>query len=125
MLAVFFAGVALLLAGVGLYGVLDYSVLQRRHELGIRIAIGAPIRDIARRATVDIFSMVLLGSLLGAGIGPFLEHYAQSLLYEVKPSDLSVLAVPVAMIVAVTLLAATPPVIRALRIDPVAMLRAE
>ena len=59
MLASFFAIVGLLLAGIGLYGVLDYSLVQRRRELGIRIAIGAPARDIVRRATVDGLAMVL------------------------------------------------------------------
>ena len=62
MLASFFAVVALLLAGIGLYGVLDYSLLQRRRELGIRIAIGAPARDIVRRATMDGLAMVLAGA---------------------------------------------------------------
>ena len=66
MLALFFAVVALLLAGVGLYGVLDYSVLQRRREIGIRMAIGAQAGDIARRVTVDVFSMVLAGALAGS-----------------------------------------------------------
>ncbi len=62
MLALFFAVVALLLAGIGLYGVLDYSVLQRRREIGIRMAIGAQAGDIARRVTADVFAMVLVGS---------------------------------------------------------------
>ena len=67
MLALFFAVVALLLAGIGLYGVLDYSVLQRRREIGIRMAIGAQAGDIARRVTADVFCMVLAGAVAGLG----------------------------------------------------------
>lgn len=125
MLAVFFAGLAVLLAGIGLYGVLDYSVLQRRREFGIRIAIGAPISDIAWRVTGDVFSMVLAGSMIGAGAGLLLEPYVKTLLYEVKPSDLGVLALPVVTIVAAALLAALPAVIRASRVDAAAMIRAD
>lgn len=125
MLALFFAGVGLLLAGIGLYGVLDYSVQQRRREFGIRIAVGAPAGDIARRVTADVLSMVLLGSVAGAGIGLLLEPYVKSLLYQVKPSDLGVLTVPSLTIIAAALLAALPAVIRAIRIDTAAMLRAE
>ena len=69
MLAMFFAVVALLLASIGLYGVLDYSVLQRRREIGIRMAIGAPAADIARRVSAEVFSMVLLGALAGLALG--------------------------------------------------------
>jgi predicted lysophospholipase L1 biosynthesis ABC-type transport system permease subunit len=124
-LALFFAGVAILLAGIGLYGVIDYSVLQRRRELGIRMAVGASANDIVRRVTVGIFSVVLLGVILGADAGFMLQPYVKSLLYEVTPFDLRALAIPSLTIVLAALLATVPGVIRALRIDPAQMLRAE
>ena len=124
-LALFFAGVALLLAAVGLYGVLDYSVLQRRREFGIRIAVGAPARDIAWRVTTSIFSMVALGTALGGGGGLLLQPYIKSLLYDVRRSDLAILVVPVLTIILATVLAALPAVVRAIRIDSVEMLRRE
>jgi putative ABC transport system permease protein len=124
-LAVFFAVVALLLAGIGLYGVLDYSVLQRRREIGIRMAIGAQTSDIARRVTVDVFAMVMVGGLVGLALGIASTRYMQTLFYEVKPTDASVVAIPVLTILAAALLAALPAVIRAVRIDPVALLRSE
>ena len=124
-LALFFAIVALLLAGVGLYGVLDYSVLQRRREIGIRMAIGAQSGSIARLVTMDIFTMVLLGSLAGAALGMALVPYIATLLYQVKPTDLAMLALPSFTMLAAVLLAAMPAVFRAVRIDPAATLRAE
>ncbi len=125
MLALFFAGVAVLLAGIGLYGVLDYSVLQRRRELAIRIAIGAPARDIVHSVTADVLAMVLLGTALGAGAGLLLEPYVKSLLFQVKPTDLGSLTLPSMTIVAATLLAGLPAVIRAIRIDSAVLLREE
>jgi putative ABC transport system permease protein len=125
MLALFFAGVALLLAGVGLYGVLDYSVLQRRREIGIRMAIGAQPGGIARLVTVEVFSMVLTGALGGLALGIISARYIASLFYQVKPTDLDVLALPSLAILAAALLAALPAVIHAVGIDPVTALRAE
>jgi len=125
MLALLFAAVALLLAGIGLYGVLDYSVLQRRREIGIRIAVGAPAADIARRVTVDIFTMVLVGSLAGVALGMAAVRYIESLLYQVKATDVTMLALPSLAIIAAALLAALPGVIRAVRVDPVTILRVE
>lgn len=123
MLALFFATVALLLAAVGLYGVLDYSVFQRRVEIGIRMAVGAQAGDIARRVTVDVFSMVLLGAIAGLSLGMISARYIGTLLYEVKPTGISALAVPSLALSAAALLAAMPPVIRAIRVDPVKVLR--
>lgn len=125
MLALFFAVVALLLAGVGLYGVLHYSVVQRRREIGIRIAVGAQARSIARLVTVDVFPMVLIGGVAGLGLGLASVRYIETLFYQVKATDLAMLAFPSLTLLAVALLAALPAVIRAVRTDPVAMLRAE
>ncbi len=125
MLALFFAIVALTLAGIGLYGVLDYSVLQRRREIGIRMALGARAGDIAWRVTADVFSMVLVGAGIGLGLGMASAQYIETLLYQVKPTDAGVLALPSLTILAAALVAALPAVIRAVRIDPANMLRTE
>ena len=125
MLALFFAMVALLLAGVGLYGVLDYSVLQRRREIGIRMALGAQAGDIVRRVTEEVFSMVAVGALAGLALGLASMRYIETLLYQVKGGDPGLMALPALAILAAALLAAMPAVIHAVRIDPVAMLRAE
>jgi predicted permease len=125
MLGVFFAGIALLLAGVGLYGVLDYSVLLRRKEIGIRMAIGAQAGGIARLVAVEVLWMVLAGALAGVMLGLASARYAESLFFEVKASDPAMLAIPALTIVAAALLAALPAVIHAVRIDPVAMLSSE
>ncbi len=124
-LAFFFGVVALLLAGVGLYGVLDYSVLQRRREVAIRMALGARAGHIARRVTADVYSMVVAGALAGLALGFASVRYIESLLYQVRPTDPRMLALPALTILAAALVAGLPPVIRAVRIDPAAILRAE
>jgi predicted permease len=124
-LALFFAIVALLLAGVGLYGVLHYSVLQRRREIGIRIAVGAQAGGVARLVTMDVFAMVLLGAVAGVGLGMLSVRYVESLFYQVRATDLQMLALPSLAILAGALLAALRPVMQAVRIDPASMLRAE
>jgi hypothetical protein len=125
MLALFFAAVALLLAGVGLYGVLDYSVVQRSREIGIRMALGAQAGDVARRVTVDVFAMVLAGAGAGLALGMISVRHIETLLYGVKGTDLPMLALPTLAIAAAAMLAALPAVIRAVRIDPARMLRGE
>jgi predicted lysophospholipase L1 biosynthesis ABC-type transport system permease subunit len=124
-LALFFAIVAILLAGVGLYGVLHYSVLQRRREIGIRMAVGAQAGGVARLVTADVFSMVLVGAIAGVGLGMLAVRYVESLFYQVKATDLQMLALPSLAILVGALLAALRPVIQAVRIDPASMLRAE
>jgi predicted permease len=122
-LALFFAAVALLLASIGLYGVLDYSVLQRRREIGIRLAIGAQAGDIARRVSAEVFSMVMAGAVAGVALGMVSVRYVSGLLYQVKGSDPAMIGIPSLVILGAAVLAALPAVIRAVRIDPARLLR--
>lgn len=125
MLSLFFAAVALLLAAIGFYGVLDYSVLQRRREIGIRMAVGAGAADIAGRVTADVFAMVLAGTAAGLGLGFSATRYVEKLLFEVRATDPAVVALPLAILLIAGLLAAIPAMIRAIRVDPVRTLRVE
>jgi predicted permease len=125
MLAMFFAGVALVLASVGLYGVMDYSVLQRRREIGIRMAIGAQAGDIARRVAGEVAAMVVVGAAAGVALGMASVRYIEALLFQVKPGGFTMLALPLLVVLATAFLAALPAVFRATRIDPVSMLRAD
>ncbi|WP_446743855.1 ADOP family duplicated permease [Silvibacterium acidisoli] len=125
MLGVFFASVALLLAGIGLYGVLNYSALQRRREIGIRIAVGARSAAIVQLVTGSVVSMVAVGVVAGIGLGLVLTRSIESLFFRVKATDATMMALPVAVILVVTGIAVAPGVLRALQIDPVEILRTE
>ena len=124
-LALFFATVALLLAAIGLYGVLNYSVLQREREIGIRIAVGARVGSIARLVTAQIFVTVFIGAAAGIVLGMASVRYVQTLLFGVKGTDPSMLIAPALVVLGAVLFAALPAVLRAARIDPSIMLRAE
>ncbi len=125
MLAVFFALITLLLAGIGLYGVLNYSVLQRRREIGIRMAIGSSRAGIVRLVTLDIFVMIALGACAGVALGLGSARYFESLFYEVKATDIDILGLPVCAILLTALIATLPAVLRALHTDLTEILRAE
>jgi predicted permease len=125
MLALFFAVVALALAGVGLYGVLDYSVQLQRREIGIRMAIGAPAATIARSVTRDVFTMVAAGAVAGLALGMTSARYIENLLFQVRANDWVRLTLPSLTILAAAAVAAVPAVIRAVRVDPVKALRAD
>ncbi|MGC1298140.1 MAG: FtsX-like permease family protein, partial [Alloacidobacterium sp.] len=125
MLAAFFAAVALLLAGIGLYAVLNYSVLQRRREIGIRMAIGSTRAGIVRLVTLDVFLMIALGGCAGVALGFGAARYVQSLFYQVKATDADMIALPACAILLTALVATLPAVLRALRTNPTEILRAE
>jgi predicted permease len=124
-LSLFFAAVALLLAGIGLYGVLNYAVIQRRREIGIRMALGARASHVVRRVTAEMLGPVGLGSIVGLAGGLAFGRLVQSILFEVKATDLTSVVTPLLTLAVAAALAALPPVVRAVRIDPAQTLRSE
>ena len=100
-------------------------MFQRRREIGIRMALGAPAGEIAGRVTWDAFSLVLAGGLAGLGLGMASVRYIESLLYQVRATDPGMLSLPCLGLFGVALLASFPAVMHAVRVDPVEMLRSE
>ena len=124
-LSAFFAGVALVLGAVGLYGVLNYSVLQRRHEIGLRMALGARAIHVVRRVTGRVMLVVVVGAAAGLAAGIAFGRVIQTLLFQITPADPVAVATPLAILAAAALIAALPPAIRAARVDPAQTLRTE
>ncbi len=113
-----FAGVALLLATAGIYGVLAYSVTQRTRELGIRMALGSSPAKVSRLVVLQGVKVLGLGLVIGLGGSVLLMRLIQSLLYGVQPTDPTVLLSVAAVLITVGIGACLLPARRATRIDP-------
>jgi putative ABC transport system permease protein len=122
-LASLFGLLAALLAALGIYALLAYSVAQRRREIGIRMAIGAQRSDIARIVTRHSLAMVGLGVAAGLGAAWEAAPAIQSLLYGVTPTDALSLAAAAAFVLLVSTLATAIPAVRATRVQPASALR--
>ncbi len=120
-----FAGLALLLAAVGLYGVLAYSVTQRTQEIGIRVALGAEPAQLIGEVMRDALRLVLPGIAVGLVGALAITRLLSSLLYEIKPSDPWTLAAVSGGLIIIAMLAAYVPARRAATVDPLTALRYE
>ena len=118
-----FAGLALLLASIGIYGVMSYGVAQRKVEIGVRMALGAERVKVVRLVMLEATRITAVGLCLGLPSAVMVGRSLQSLLYEVQPVDpRTIMAVTVVSIVT-ALVAATLPAWRAARVDPMIALR--
>ncbi|HEU4387481.1 MAG TPA: ABC transporter permease, partial [Blastocatellia bacterium] len=124
-LSIGFAGLAALLATVGIYGVLAYSVVQRTREVGLRIALGAQSADIWRLIFRDVALMLGIGAAIGAPLAYVLAKLIEGQLFDVRAADLPVFLAGAALIVASGLLAGYVPTRRATKVDPITALRCE
>jgi predicted permease len=120
-----FAALALLLAAVGLYGVLSYTIAQRTAEIGLRMALGAQAGNVVAGVLRAALRLAVIGVVLGVAGAFGVTRFLSSFLFGVSPMDPTTLAGVAAVLVAVTIAASTLPALRAARVDPMAALRSD
>jgi len=114
-----FSGIALLLASVGMYGVISFLVVQRTHEIGVRMALGAQRSDVLRMVIGHAAKLLGIGAAIGLPVAVFSNSALRTLLYQVSPFDLSIFLVVTSILAFVALVASCIPALRAARADPV------
>jgi putative ABC transport system permease protein len=120
-----FAGLALVLAAIGLFGVLASLVGQRTQEIGIRMALGAQSKDVLRMVLGEGMRMVLLGVVIGVGAGVGLSRYLESLFFGVSPANAATYLEVALIMISIALVACLLPAWRAIRVNPMVALRYE
>ena len=125
IIVVLFALTALLLTGLGIYGVISYIVSERTHEIGIRLALGAEKRDILKMVLRQGLGLAIAGAVVGLAGSVMLSHLITGLLYGVKPTDPATFGAVAVILMSVALIACYVPARRAMRVDPMIALRHE
>jgi predicted permease len=118
-----FAGIALILSAIGLYGLLSYMVAQRTLEIGLRMALGAKRTDVLRMIVRRGLTLALIGSVAGLVISAMITRLLSGMLYGIRPSDMVTFATVTALLLLVSLTASIVPAYRAARLDPMETLR--
>jgi predicted permease len=124
-LASFFGLLALLLACIGLYGLLSYEVSRRTHEIGTRMALGAQMRDVLRLVVQQGAVLAMMGAVIGTGVALGVTRYLKSMLYNLHAYDPTTILGVVALLMLIALLACYIPARRATHVDPIVALRHE
>jgi len=121
----FFGALAALIATIGLYGVMSYTVARRRNEIGIRMALGADRRDVVNMVMREAGMLLVVGVVVGTGLAIAAARTAATLLFGLRPSDPATLAMAAAGLGAIAMLASYLPALRAARLQPTVALREE